>query len=196
MTYLFLFLLLFSFPSFAQLAPVTDIEPFRRQLADENKKITTIECDFIQYKHLVIMNEPLVSSGKFYVMPNDRVCLDYSSPSPYLILLSGQKVQITTNGKSNVYDMSSYQMVTVMKSMLSSCLTGDFSGAGRDYRMSVSEDKTIFHVEIEPLNKKIKKYLQKIEVAFDKKDLSINQLIVREPSGDYTRHVFTNKKIK
>ncbi len=179
---------------FVQLTPVTDIESFRQRLAAESKQYITIECDFTQYKHLTIMDEPLVSSGKFYFGQDDKVRLDYTKPSPYLIVLNGQKVKIATGGKSNVYDMSSYQMVTVMKSMLSSCLLGDFSGAGRDYRMSVSEDRSVYVVEIEPRNKRIKKYLTKIEVTFDKKDLSVNQLVVREPSGDHTRHVFTNKK--
>jgi hypothetical protein len=85
-------------------------------------------------------------------------------------------------------------MVTVMKSILSSCLLGDFSGDGHEYSMSVSEDQSVYMVEIEPRNKKIKKYIQRIEVTFDKKDLSVNQLVVREPSGDYTRHVFAGKK--
>ena len=187
------FVFFLSIPSQAQFTPVNDIELFRQRLAVENKQFTTIECDFMQFKHLVIMDEPLVSSGKFYFMQDDKVCLDYTQPSPYLIVLNGQKVKIATGGKSNVYDMSSYQMVTVMKSMLSSCLLGDFSGVGRDYRMSVSEDRTVYQVEIEPLNRNIKRYLQKIEITFDKKDLSVNQLIVREPSGDYTRHVFNNK---
>jgi outer membrane lipoprotein-sorting protein len=186
----FLFLLV---PSFAQLTPVTDIESFRQRLAAENR-FTTIECDFTQYKHLTIMDEPLVSSGKFYYEQDDKVRLDYVKPSPYLIVLNGQKVKIASDGNDHVYDMSSYRMVTVMKSMLSSCLLGNFSGAGRDYRMSVSEDRAVYVVEIEPRNKKIKQYVQKIEVTFDKKDLSVSQLIVREPSGDYTRHVFAGKK--
>ena len=185
--------LFFSVSSHAQLAPVADVESFRQRLAAENSQFATIECDFVQYKYLVIMDEPLVSSGKFYFRQDDRVRLDYAQPSPYLIVLNGQKVKIATGGKSNVYDVSSYQMVTVMKTMLSSCLLGDFSGAGRDYRMSVSEDGTVYHVEIEPLNRNIRRYLQKVEITFDKKDLSVNQLAVREPSGDYTRHVFSNK---
>ena len=193
---LLLVVYLFSISSYAQLMPVADVESFRQRLAVENKQFTAIECDFTQYKYLVIMDEPLVSSGKFYFRQDDKVRLDYAQPSPYLIVLDGQKVKITTGGKTNVYDLSSYRMATVIKSMLSSCLSGDFSGAGRDYRMLVSEDRTEYHVEIEPLNRNIKKYLQKIEISFDKKDLSVNQLVVREPSGDYTRHVFTNKEFK
>ena len=171
--------LFFSVSSHAQLAPVTDVESFRQRLAVENRQFATIECDFVQYKYLVIMDEPLVSSGKFYFRQDDKVRLDYVQPSPYLIVLNGQKVKIATGGKNNVYDVSSYQMVTVMKTMLSSCLLGDFSGAGRDYRMSVSEDGTVYHVEIEPLNRNIRRYLQKVEITFDKKDLSVNQLAVR-----------------
>ena len=179
---------------YAQFTPVAEIEPFRQRMAAENKQFTTIECDFTQYKQLTIMDEPLVSSGMFFFKQDDKVRLDYTQPSPYLIVLNGQKVKITTTGKSNVYDMSSYQMVTVMKTMLSSCLLGDFSGAGRDYDMSVSEDKSVYLVEITPRIKRIKKYLQKIELIFDKGNLSVNQLTVYEPSGDYTRHVFANKK--
>ncbi|MDR1172681.1 MAG: outer membrane lipoprotein carrier protein LolA, partial [Bacteroidales bacterium] len=128
-----------GFLLFVQLTPVTDVESFRQRLAAENR-FTAIECDFTQYKHLTIMDEPLVSSGKFYYERDDKVRLDYVKPSPYLIVLDGQKVKITSGGKSNVYDMSSYRMVTVMKSILSSCLLGDFSGDGHEYSMSVSED--------------------------------------------------------
>ena len=191
----FLMLLLFFYiPLYAQYTPIADLESFRQRLSIANKQYTTITCDFTQYKQLTIMDEPLVSSGEFCFRQEDKIRLDYTTPSPYLIVLNGQKVKITTEGKSNVYDMASYQMVTVMKSMLSSCLLGDFSGAGRDYQMSVSESKSAYLVEIEPRNKKIRKYLCKIEVVFDKTNLSVDQLIVREPSGDYTRHVFTNKK--
>ena len=178
----------------AQLTSVAEIEPFRQRMAAENKQYTSIECNFTQYKQLTIMDEPLVSSGLFFFKQDDKVRLDYTQPSPYLIVLNGQKVKITTNGRSNVYDMASYQVVTVMKTMLSSCLLGDFSGAGRDYDMSVSEDKSVYLVEIAPRIKRIKKYLQKIELTFDKVNLSVNQLTVYEPSGDFTRHIFTNKK--
>jgi len=188
-------LLLFcSFPLLAQFSPVTDIESFRLRLSTENKQFTNIECDFVQYKYLTIMDEPLVSSGRFYYQQDDKIRLDYFQPSPYLIVLNGQKVKIVVGGKTNVYDMSAYQMITMIKSMLSACLFGDFSGAGRDYRMSVTEDKTVYQVNIEPLNRRMKRYLQKIEISFDKKDFSVNQLLVREPSGDSTRHVFSNKK--
>jgi len=189
-----LFLLFFSVSSYAQYTPVTDVESFRKRLSVENRLFTTIECDFTQYKHLIIMDEPLVSYGKFYVQQDDKVRLDYLKPSPYLIVLNGEKVKIATDGKSNVYDLSSYQIASMMKSMLSSCLLGDFSGVGRDYLMSVSEDHSVYLVIMEPLNRRIKRNLQKIEITFDKKNLSVNQLLVHESSGDYTRHVFTNKK--
>ena len=189
-----LFLLFFSVSSYAQYTPVTDVESFRKRLSVENRLFTTIECDFTQYKHLIIMDEPLVSYGKFYVQQDDKVRLDYLKPSPFLIVLNGEKVKIATDGKSNVYDLSSYQIASMMKSMLSSCLLGDFSGVGRDYLMSVSEDHSVYLVIMEPLNRRIKRNLQKIEITFDKKNLSVNQLLVHESSGDYTRHVFTNKK--
>jgi outer membrane lipoprotein-sorting protein len=182
-------------PSFAQFTPVTDIESFRQRLAAENKRFTTIECDFTQYKHLTIMDEPLVSSGRFFFQQDDKVRLDYAQPSPYLIEIDGQKVSITADGKSNVYDMSAYRMITMMKSMLTACLRGDFSGAGRDYQMTVSEDGSAYQVEIEPRNRNVRRYIQKIDIVFDKKDMSLNQLVIREPSGDYTQHVFSNKKI-
>ena len=191
---LWMLLWMLSGPLYAQYTPIADMESFRQRLSIENKQYATIKCDFTQYKHLTIMDEPLVSSGEFCFSKEDKVRLDYTAPSPYLIVLNGQKVSITKEGKSNVYDMASYQMVTVMKTMLSSCLLGDFSGAGRDYLMSVSENKSAYLIEIEPRNKKIRKYLRKIEVIFDKTNLSVDQLIVREPSGDYTRHVFSNKK--
>ena len=189
-----LILLLFSFSAFAQLTPVTDVESFRQRLSVENRQFTSIECDFEQQNHLTIMDEPLVSSGKFYFRHDDMVRLDYTKPRPYLIVLNGQKVKMVSDAKNSVYDMSSNQMATVMKSMLTSCLFGDFSGVGKDYRLLVFEDNSVYHVAIEPISRNMRRYIQKIEITFDKNNLSVNQLIVREPSGDYTTHIFTNKQ--
>jgi outer membrane lipoprotein-sorting protein len=191
----YLFLLLISFPAVAQMTPVTDVELFRRRLSDAGKQLASIRCDFEQYRHLAIMDDPLVSSGKFFFRKDNMVRLEYDKPSPYLIVLNAQKVKTVKNGTQTVYDMSSYRMMTALKTMLSACLTGDFSGAGKDYRMSAAEDNASYNVVLEPLNRNIKKYLQKIEITFDKQNLSANQLIIYEPSGDFTKHVFTNKQL-
>ncbi len=185
---------LFTLTLSAQEKAVSDIEFFRKKLAAESRQQESIECDFTQYRHLEIMDETLVSSGKFYFKREDMICLDYVNPAPYRIVLNGQKVKILSDGKKNVYDMSSNQQATAMKSMLASCLFGDFTGSESNYRMSVFEDESHYRVEIEPQNKRMKKYIRKIEAVFDKKNLSVDQLILREPSGDFTRQVFSDKK--
>ncbi|MDR2038096.1 MAG: outer membrane lipoprotein carrier protein LolA [Bacteroidales bacterium] len=185
--------LLIAFYCCAQKSPVTDLDKFAQKLSDGTRKQKTIESDFIQYKEMEIMEETLTSSGKFYFRDDDVVSLKYTSPEPYLIVVNGEKVKIETNGKKNIYNTSSNPMVTTMQSMFSACLSGDFTRS-KDYALAVFQDDSGYLIEIEPQNRKIKKYIQKIEVIFDKNDFSVNQLIVREPSGDFTKHVFFNKK--
>ncbi len=179
----------------AQRTAIADVGAFRQRLSAENRQVKSIESDFTQYKVMEIMEKPLVSSGKFYFRNDDKIRMDYLQPEAYLIVLDGQKIKIEAGGKKNVYDTSSNQIASAMQSMLSACLFGDIDEKNSAaYNMSAFETSENYQVEIEPRNKRMKKYIQKIEVVFSKKDLSVDQLTVWESSSDFTRQVFTNKK--
>jgi outer membrane lipoprotein-sorting protein len=53
-----------------------------------------ISARFVQTKHLSLLDEPLVSTGRFVFKRPDRMRLEIESPQPAVILINGRDVRI------------------------------------------------------------------------------------------------------
>jgi outer membrane lipoprotein-sorting protein len=194
MKYLFVWGLLFPVCCYARLQPVNDILPIQQRLIAVNRRMKTIDCDFTQYRHLSILENNLISSGRFYFKPDGMIRLEYIQPEASAVVINGEKIKIESGGKTNIYRMSSNPVATAIKTVLSACISGNWDELKNDCQIVFLEDKLTYRMEIKPLHKKVKKYVQKIEVVFDKKDMSVNRMIITESLTDFTRYVFTNKR--
>jgi outer membrane lipoprotein-sorting protein len=54
----------------------------------------TVSARFTQTKHLSLLDEPLVSSGRFMFRRPDRIRLDIESPRPATIVITGREISI------------------------------------------------------------------------------------------------------
>lgn len=194
MKYLFVWGLLFPVCCYAQLQPVNDIRPVQRRLIAVNRQMKTIDCDFTQYRHLSILENNLISSGKFYFKPDGMIRLEYTQPEASVVVINGEKIKMESGGKTNMYRMSSNPVVTVIKTVFLNCISGNWDELKNDCQIVFLEDKLTYQLDMKPLHKKAQKYVQKIEVVLDKKDMSINRMIITESLNDFTRYVFTNKR--
>jgi outer membrane lipoprotein-sorting protein len=172
---------------------IVSAEKFKEELKTASAQLTGIESNFSQTKYIGLLSEKIVSSGKFYYKKPDKICMDYSAPVKYLMVINGNKIKINSDGKSNVYDLSSNKMMSQTNVLLSACITGNLEKLSSDYDLSFKENKTLYWVRILPQGS-IKSYMQSIDMYLDKTDFSVHQLKIAEASGDYTEYTFTGKK--
>jgi outer membrane lipoprotein-sorting protein len=64
-----------------------------------------------------------------------------------------------------------------------------------DFKVKVFENKGSYLVELAPLSKGIKDFFKSINISVDKKDNSVSNIDMQEPSGDNTTIHFINKEI-
>jgi outer membrane lipoprotein-sorting protein len=63
-------------------------------LAAAQASTRSIDARFVQTKHLSLLDEPLVSTGRFRFRRPDHVRLDVETPHPSTILIAGRSVTI------------------------------------------------------------------------------------------------------
>ena len=63
-------------------------------------KVNTIESNFSQVKHVGGMTRDLSSTGIFRYKKSNRVRFDYTLPFKYQLVVNGDKVKMSSNGKS------------------------------------------------------------------------------------------------
>lgn len=196
MIYKLVFLLFFCLPLWAQenLTALASVSDFQERLKKEAAQISSIESDFTQEKFLNVFNEKIISKGRFYYKQENMIRMDYTSPVDYQIVINGQKLKIVSEGKSNVVNLGSNQMMNEMKGMLAACMVGDLGSMTSAYKLDYYESPALYVVKIRPLSKSVQAYISEIVISIDKKDMSVQTLRLSENADDYTEYHFTNRK--
>ena len=195
--YIYTFLLVvFCLPLAAQkdLTPLASVTAFQERLKKEAASLSSIESDFTQEKFLDVFNEKIVSKGRFYYKQENMIRMDYTSPIDYQIIINGQKLKIVSEGKSNVVNLGSNQMMNEMKGMLAACMIGDLTVMSSAYRLEYYESPSLYVVKIRPVSKSVQAYISEIVISIDKKDMSVQTLRLSENAKDYTEYYFTIRK--
>lgn len=174
--------------------PLASLAVFQERLKKEAASLSSIESDFTQEKFLDVFNEKIISKGRFYYKQENMIRMDYTSPVDYQIVINGRKLKIVSEGKTNVVDLGSNQMMNEMKGMLSACMIGDLSSMTSAYKLDYYESPTLYVVKIRPVSKSVQAYISEIVISIDKKDMSVQTLRLSENAKDYTEYHFTNRK--
>ncbi len=86
--------LLLALPVAASAAPCTSTATCLDAVRAAQQATGTLDARFVQTKHVALLDEPLVSTGRFRFRRPDRVRLDVETPQPATILIAGRDVRI------------------------------------------------------------------------------------------------------
>ena len=191
---IYLFMMLFAIPGYAQMQTMSNTDEFNRKLAAEARNLESIESDFTQEKYLDVFAEKVISKGKFYYKKENKICLEYSRPLDYLIVINNARLKIVSDGKKNIMNLSSNKMMNQMQDMITACMVGDLSRLSSNYQLTYFEDSKYYLVRIKPNSKAVQTYINEMEIYIDKTDMSVHKLRLSETKTDYTEYQFRNKK--
>ena len=82
----------------------------RQQIGAVASRMKSMQCDFVQTKHLRMLNEKMVSRGKMYYQQGNRLRWEYTSPYAYTFVINGSKVLIRKNKRSDVINVNQSKM--------------------------------------------------------------------------------------
>lgn len=174
--------------------PLTNLEELNRRLRETAGKITSIESEFIQTKHIDIFNEDIESRGTFLYCNGKQICLDYRQPIAYRIVINGNRLMTVANGQKNIVNLGSNAMMNEMQKLIGACMAGNLQVLQSDFDLTYESDAQYYYITAQPHDKGIADYIAKIGLTIYKKDMSVTELVFHENENDYTRYRFTNKR--
>lgn len=177
-----------------EFTPLENIELFKSKIKTMAETTLTIESDFIQEKHLSMLEEVLVSKGYFCYKKEDKVRWEYLTPIQYLIVVNNGEFTIKDGKKVSKYDIHSNRIFKEINDMILHSIQGSIL-ENNDFTISYFENPGLYLAKLVPNKKEVREMLQTINIYFDKKDLSVSQIKMDEASGDFTSIKFINKKL-
>lgn len=190
------FLLLLGNAVFAQEQKMaaSEISEFKAIIENESKTIKTIKTDFVQYKHMDFLSKDIETSGKMVFKATNLLNWQYTKPYNYSIVFKNNKVYINDQGKKNTFDAGSSKIFEKINKMIVGSVSGNMFD-DKEFTISYFKTKEFYITKLSPKTKEIQKYIKQIDLYFPVNDVTVSQVKLNEPSGDYTKIVFKNKML-
>ena len=183
--------------SFAQMPEeftlVKENEKVKNLVTENAVKTQSLSSDFIQEKHLTMMEEVLLSKGRFLFKKENNIRWEYSSPINYTILISNNEFVIDNDGKVSTFDTESNKLFKEINNMILMAIQGDFVN-DPDFQATFYKNESLFLAKLKPQDEILKNILETIEIYFDKSDIAVRKIKFIEPEEDFTLITFTNRK--
>lgn len=167
----------------SSLAACTSTESCLQAVAEAQRDTRTIEADFVQVKHLDLLEEPMVSSGRLAFKQPDRVRLDVKSPDPATIIIDGPNVSVPGLSQQQQKAMGTAP-IGAMFGQLARIFRGDIEGLRKDFDVTAEPDGTGVRVRLTPRREDWKKAFRSIDLRFSDGLTHVETLRLEDELGD------------
>lgn len=195
--FLLLALLLTSTTAMAQTKGAA--EAAKKEIAATSASLNTIQCDFVQTKHLKMLNDKMVSYGKMYYQKSNRLRWEYIKPYAYTFVLNGQQVYLKNAKGTTSSSTAGNKMFREIARIMMNSVVGANLNDSKDFKVTMAETSGEWAATLVPLRKNMKQMFTKIVLHFNKSRKMVSGVDLYEKNGDRTnillKNVVTNKSI-
>jgi outer membrane lipoprotein-sorting protein len=158
-------------------------------------EMNTMQCDFIQVRELTFMDDKTTSEGKMYFKKTNKIRLEYTKPTQYVLSMDGKNLNMTSNGQITTINANQNRLFNE----LSKVMVGGVSGSGLvdspdfDTQFFVGSDD--YKVILTPQIKAVKDLFSAIQLYVGQRDNRIRSVELLEKSGDKMTITLKNLQI-
>jgi outer membrane lipoprotein-sorting protein len=164
------------------------------QLNKSSMSTKSIESDFVQFKHMDILENDMESTGHFSFAMPDKVRWEYFTPYKYIIVMNSGIMWINDGKKTQKYDTETNKMFKEINDLMLGMLQGKILESN-SFKTALYENEKQVLAKLYPQTPEMKEFLTEIQLYFNKSDYTVNEIKMLEQSGDFTLIKFTNKKL-
>jgi outer membrane lipoprotein-sorting protein len=165
---------------------------FKIRFAEESKKVTSVRCNFVQEKNLSLLEEKIISEGKFWYKKENKVRLEYQKPFRYLMILNADQMITRDEQKESRMSTHSSKLFQQLNRIIMGCVNGSILDS-KDFTSQILQNDKTYLLVMSPNSKSLKEFFQTIQVTVDKKNWSVLGITMLEPGGDNTIIKFTDR---
>jgi outer membrane lipoprotein-sorting protein len=143
----------------------------------------TVDARFVQTKHLSLLDEPLVSTGRFRFRRPDHVRLDVETPRPTTILIAGRAVTIPGLPASEQQALADSPMAA-MFTELGALFAGNLERAPAHFTVEARSSGAAIDVVLTPTAPDYRRLFRTIALHFAGPETVIQSMRLDDALGD------------
>jgi len=165
------------------IARCASTETCLRLIQQAQQDLRTMAADFVQVKHVSLLDEPLVSSGRFLFRMPDRILLKIEQPQPLTVTIRGHDIQIP-NLPERERQALSMAPTAAMFTQLGAIFSGSIQALSQGFEVTAAEDDSAIQVHLVPRQEAWKRMLRSIHLRFAGPELLAEKIRLDDALGD------------
>lgn len=166
---------------------------FEEALLAKSRTMQTIFCRFEQTQSLAVLAREVTKPGRFYYVQPDRLALLFDDGD--YIRMDATAFAMKSGTVETKRKIATNPMLKQLRRLLAGCMSGDLSLLTADYSCQVEAEEGLWLVTLRPLRNRAAAHVSRIVMRFDAEDLLLDELRMEQPTGDFTRYRFYEKRI-
>lgn len=162
-------------------------------------EMKSMECDFVQTKHLKLLSDKMVSKGRMYYQQKNRLRWEYTAPHKYVFILNDTKVSINNGDRNDIIDTNQNKVFKEIARVMMNSVVGKCLNDEREYKVDITAGAYEWIARLTPLRKNMKQMFTSIVLHFDKQRALVTKVELTEKNNDRTvielKNVKTNHAI-
>jgi len=147
---------------------------------------SSLSCRFVQEKHMSMLAQPVVFTGRMNVRRPDRLRWEFTSPVPSIFIIDGAKIKRCTPSTRPVeFDMNSNPALKQAAVQMLAWVSGNFRGIQGMFSITLAKRGT--GLVMEPRDPVCGAGISRITVMFNPDTLRPATVQIDEQGGDWTR---------
>lgn len=163
--------------------PCASTEACLARLAAAQASTTAIDARFVQTKHVSLLDEPLVSTGRFRFRRPDRVRLDIETPHPSTILIAGRSITIPGLDATEQRAIAGSPMAA-MFTELGAVFAGTLDRAPAHFAVTARGEGDAIIVTLTPTAADYQRLFRSIEIRFGGPVIMVQSMRLDDALGD------------
>ena len=166
----------------------------RTKINQAASQLQTLQCDFVQTKHLKMLNDKLVSHGKMYYKKSDKLRWEYTTPYHYIFILNGSQVLLKNEKRNDIIDVNQNKVFKEIARLMMNSVVGKSLSDSRDFSSKISSSNSELIATLTPMRKDLKQMFKQISLYFSQSTSLVYKVILVEKNGDKTVIELKNAK--
>ena len=159
----------------------------------QHKETRSIEADFTETATSPLLTAAQKGSGKMWYKKENKIRWEKLKPESQIILINGKAVKLQEKGKE-ISSASSKMAVKKIQGLMVQMMTGEFLNE-KEFRISYFENKSNYKLVLTPKSDKMKRYVSEINLIFNKKELTIKELMMLTDNDNKLVYNFSNMEV-
>ena len=144
----------------------------------------TIDARFTQTKTVSLLNEPVISTGRFLFQRPDRMRLEIETPRPATIVINGRDISIPGISASEQQQLSTAPMAAMFVE-LGAMFSGSPAALRRHFEVAAQSTAGAIDVTLTPTLPEWQKLFRTIRLRFSEPDLVVSSMQLDDALGDH-----------